>query len=167
VLTEPGVELTVVVPTFEERDNIAPLIARLAAALDGIAWEVVFVDDDSPDGTAAAVRAGARADRRVRIVQRLGRRGLSSACVEGMLSSAAPYIAVMDADLQHDETLLPQRLARLKAEELDHGSQERASVRLPSMAFGSSMLKSSSHTRDPSRRPKTVRRASGRIGGLN
>jgi len=116
---ESGVELTVVVPTFEERDNIAPLVARLAAALDGIAWEVVFVDDDSPDGTAAAVRASARADRRVRIVQRLGRRGLSGACVEGMLSSAAPYVAVMDADLQHDATLLPGMLARLKAEELD------------------------------------------------
>lgn len=118
-LGEPGVELTVVVPTFEERDNIAPLIARLAVALDGIAWEVVFVDDDSPDGTAASVRARARTDRRVRIVQRLGRRGLSGACVEGMLSSAAPYVAVMDADLQHDETLLPGMLARLKAEELD------------------------------------------------
>ena len=118
-MTEPGVELTVVVPTFEERDNIAPLIARLAAALDGISWEVVFVDDDSPDGTAGAVQASARADRRVRILQRLGRRGLASACVEGMLSSAAPYVAVMDADLQHDETLLPRMLARLKAEELD------------------------------------------------
>jgi dolichol-phosphate mannosyltransferase len=118
-MTEPGVELTVVVPTLEERDNIAPLIARLAAALEGITWEVVFVDDDSPDGTAAAVRASARADRRVRIVQRLGRRGLASACVEGILSSAAPYVAVMDADLQHDETLLPRMLARLKADELD------------------------------------------------
>jgi cellulose synthase/poly-beta-1,6-N-acetylglucosamine synthase-like glycosyltransferase len=117
--SEPGVELAVVVPTFQERDNIAPLIARLAAALAGIAWEVVFVDDDSPDGTAAVVRVCARADRRVRIVQRLGRRGLSGACVEGMLSSAAPYVAVMDADLQHDETLLPRMLARLRAGELD------------------------------------------------
>lgn len=118
-MTEPGVELAIVVPTLEERENIAPLIARLTAALEGIAWEVVFVDDDSSDGTAAVVRASARADRRVRIVQRLGRRGLSSACVEGILSSSAPYVAVMDADLQHDETLLPRMLARLKAEELD------------------------------------------------
>jgi len=118
-MTEPGAELTVVVPTFEERDNIAPLLARLATALEGIAWEVVFVDDDSPDGTAEAVRAVARADRRVRIVQRLGRRGLSGACIEGILSSAAPYVAVMDADLQHDPTLLPRMLARLAADELD------------------------------------------------
>jgi len=118
-MTEPGVELTVVVPTFEERDNIAPLVARLAAALDGIAWEVVFVDDDSPDGTAEIVRAIARADRRVRIVQRLGRRGLSGACIEGILSSAAPCVAVMDADLQHDPTLLPRMLARLAADKLD------------------------------------------------
>jgi len=119
IMTEPGVELAIVVPTFEERDNIAPLIVRLATALEGIAWEVVFVDDDSADGTAAVVRASARADRRVRLVQRLGRRGLSSACVEGILSCSAPYIAVMDADLQHDETLLPRMLARLKAEDLD------------------------------------------------
>jgi dolichol-phosphate mannosyltransferase len=119
IMTEPGVELAIVVPTFEERDNIAPLIVRLATALEGIAWEVVFVDDDSADGTAAVVRASARADRRVRLVQRLGRRGLSSACVEGILSCSAPYIAVMDADLQHDETLLPRMLTRLKAEGLD------------------------------------------------
>jgi dolichol-phosphate mannosyltransferase len=118
-MTEPGVELAIVVPTLEERENIAPLIARLTAALEGIAWEVVFVDDDSSDGTAAVVRASARADRRVRIVQRLGRRGLSSACVEGILSCSAPFVAVMDADLQHDERLLPRMLARLKAEELD------------------------------------------------
>ena len=116
---EPGVELAIVVPTLEERDNIAPLIARLTAALEGVAWEVVFVDDDSSDGTADLVRASARADRHVRIVQRLGRHGLSSACVEGILSCSAPYVAVMDADLQHDETLLPRMLARLKAEELD------------------------------------------------
>jgi len=118
-MTEPGVELTIVAPTFEERDNIAPFVARLDAALSGIAWEVVFVDDDSPDGTADAVRAIARSDRRVRVIQRLGRRGLSGACVEGILSSSAAYVAVMDADLQHDESLLQEMLRRLKAEALD------------------------------------------------
>ena len=118
-MAEPGVELTIVVPTYQERDNIAPLVTRLEATLGSTAWEVVFVDDDSPDGTADVVRAIARNDRRVRIVQRLGRRGLAGACIEGILSSAAPYVAVMDADLQHDETLLPRMLARLKSEELD------------------------------------------------
>ncbi len=118
-MTERGVELTIVAPTFQERENIKPLVARLDAALEGIAWEVVIVDDDSPDGTAAAVRAIARDDRRVRVIQRLGRRGLSGACIEGILSSSAPYVAVMDADLQHDESILRQMLARLKSQDLD------------------------------------------------
>ena len=83
-------ELTVVVPTFKERDNVAELVRRLHLALAGVRWEVVFVDDDSPDGTAEAVRALARSDPQVRCIQRIGRRGLSSACVEGALASAAP-----------------------------------------------------------------------------
>ena len=77
-------------------------------------WELIFVDDDSPDGTAEQVREVAARDRRVRVLQRVGRRGLSSACVEGMLATPAPYVAVMDGDLQHDETLLPRMLAALK-----------------------------------------------------
>jgi dolichol-phosphate mannosyltransferase len=107
-------ELTVVVPTFNESANVAELVRRLDACLRGRAWEVMFVDDDSPDGTAAAVRAIANADPRVRVIQRIGRRGLSSACIEGMLASAAPYVAVMDADLQHDERLLPTMLDTLR-----------------------------------------------------
>ena len=118
-LSRRGAELTVVVPTFNERDNIEPLLARLDAALCGIDWEVVFVDDDSPDGTAEIVRALAAENARIRCLQRIGRRGLSTAVIEGMLASSAPYLAVIDADLQHDETLLPQMLAALKAENLD------------------------------------------------
>jgi dolichol-phosphate mannosyltransferase len=116
---EGGLELAVVVPTLDERDNVLELIARLEPVLRGIAYEVVVVDDDSGDGTAAAVRDLARRDSRVRLVQRVGRRGLSSACIEGMLATAAPYVAVIDADLQHDETLLPEMLEKLKAEKLD------------------------------------------------
>lgn len=111
--------LSVIVPTFNERENVAELVRRIALALEAVAWEVIFVDDDSPDGTADAVRALALGDARVRCVQRVGRRGLSSACVEGMLASAAPYICVMDADLQHDESLLPQMLQTLIAQDLD------------------------------------------------
>jgi|SRR5271166_757176 len=118
-LPRRGVELTVVVPTFNERDNIRPLLARLDSALCGIDWEVVFVDDDSPDSTAEALRALAESDARIRCLQRIGRRGLSTAVIEGMLASSAPYLAVIDADLQHDETLLPRMLAVLKAENLD------------------------------------------------
>ncbi|MCX7274446.1 MAG: glycosyltransferase family 2 protein [Burkholderiales bacterium] len=111
--------LSIVVPTFNERDNIAPLVARLHDSLRGLDWEVVFVDDDSPDGTAEAVREIAAIDTRVRCLQRIGRRGLSSACIEGMLSSSAPYLAVMDGDLQHDERLLPAMLLALQGEPVD------------------------------------------------
>ena len=111
--------LAVVVPTLNERDNVPLLVERLNEALAGIAWEAIFVDDDSPDGTADVVRAFARRQPNIRCVQRLGRRGLSSACIEGILSSAAPYAAVMDGDLQHDERLLPHMLRRIKAERLD------------------------------------------------
>jgi dolichol-phosphate mannosyltransferase len=112
-------ELCVVVPTFNEADNIARLIERLAETLAGIAWEAVVVDDESPDGTAEVVRRIARSDRRVRIMKRMGRRGLSSACMEGMLATAAPHIAVIDADFQHDEALLPAMLETLRGEDLD------------------------------------------------
>jgi dolichol-phosphate mannosyltransferase len=100
-------ELTVIIPVMNESANVRPLVARLDAALAGIGWEAIFVDDHSPDGTADAVRALARGDRRIRIVERIGRRGLSSAVVEGMLASAAPVLAVIDGDMQHDEALLP------------------------------------------------------------
>jgi dolichol-phosphate mannosyltransferase len=112
-------ELTVVVPTFNEAENVPLLVERLARALVGIEWEVVFVDDDSPDGTSEVVHAIAARDRRVRIIRRVGRRGLSAACVEGMLSSSAPYLAVMDGDLQHDESVLGKMYEKLHAERLD------------------------------------------------
>jgi dolichol-phosphate mannosyltransferase len=104
-----------VVPCFNERGNVAPLVCRLDAALRDVAWEAVFVDDDSPDGTADAVRAIAAGDRRIRCLRRIGRRGLSSAVIEGALSSSADLVAVIDGDLQHDETRLPEMLAVLRA----------------------------------------------------
>lgn len=114
-----GPDLSVIVPAFNERDNVRELVVRLRECLQGLNWEVVFVDDDSRDGTADVVRELARSDSRVRILHRIGRRGLASACVEGMLSSSAPYLAVMDADLQHDERLLPEMLKALVADDLD------------------------------------------------
>lgn len=113
------VELSVVTPTFNERDNVLELVSRLEKALAGIAWEVVFVDDDSPDGTSDVVRRLAQVNPHVRCVHRIGRRGLSRAVVEGALATAAPYVAVIDADMQHDETLLPRMLARLEEGDVD------------------------------------------------
>jgi dolichol-phosphate mannosyltransferase len=107
--------LSVVVPTFNERDNVAKLYRKLDATLTGVAWEVVFVDDNSPDRTWEVVRDLARQDSRVRCIRRIGRRGLSGACIEGILASSAPYAAVMDADLQHDETQLPKMLSLLES----------------------------------------------------
>ena len=114
-----GPELTVIVPTLNERDNIEPLVELLDGVLDTVSWEVIFVDDDSPDRTAERIREISRRDRRVRCLQRIGRRGLTTACIEGALAASAPYIAVMDADMQHDEKLLPQMLAMLKSEPVD------------------------------------------------
>ena len=101
-----ALELAVVLPTYNERDNVAAMVARLDAALAGVGWEAIFVDDDSSDGTAGEVRRLAAADRRVRVIQRIGRRGLASAAIEGMCATAAPVVAVMDADHQHDPALL-------------------------------------------------------------
>jgi dolichol-phosphate mannosyltransferase len=112
-------ELSVIVPTFNERDNVTTLFRRLETALAGVAWEVIFVDDNSPDSTWDVVRGLARQDRRVRCIRRIGRRGLSGACIEGILASSAPCAAVIDADLQHDETQLPKMLALLQSDAAD------------------------------------------------
>ncbi|HEX3365083.1 glycosyltransferase [Phenylobacterium sp.] len=112
-------ELGVIVPTFKEAPNVRPLLQKLEAALQGIVWQVIFVDDDSPDGTAAAVKAIAATDPRVMCLHRIGRRGLAGAVIEGAMASAAPFVAVIDGDLQHDETLLPQMLKALQEDRAD------------------------------------------------
>jgi len=113
-----------VVPTFNERDNVGEVISRVDRVLAGIAWEIIFVDDNSPDGTSALVKEISAKDARVRCIRRIGRRGLAGACVEGILSSAAPVVAVMDGDLQHDEALLPRMLEEIgKGADLVVGSR--------------------------------------------
>ncbi|MGA2736865.1 MAG: glycosyltransferase family 2 protein [Bryobacteraceae bacterium] len=116
---DPTLELSIIVPTFNERENVLPLLERLQAVLNGTVFEVVFVDDDSPDGTAELVRQVARTAPRVRVIQRIGRRGLASAGLEGMLSSSAPYMTIMDADLQHDESVLPVMFEKIRSGEYD------------------------------------------------
>jgi dolichol-phosphate mannosyltransferase len=107
----PPLQLAVVLPTYDERANVRPMVARLEQALAGMAWEAIFVDDDSSDGTAEELRSLAATDRRIRVIQRIGRRGLASAAIEGMCATAAPVVAVMDADQQHDPALLPGMIA--------------------------------------------------------
>lgn len=83
-------EISVVVPTFNERDNVTTLYQRLAAAFGATPWEVVFVDDNSPDHTWQVVRELSRRDSRVRCIRRIGRRGLSGACIEEFSRPARP-----------------------------------------------------------------------------
>jgi len=115
----PTAELTVVVPTYNEAANVAPLVGKLDKALKGVRWQVIFVDDDSPDGTAQQVKALAQKDPRVACLRRVGRRGLAGAVVEGALASAAPFVAVIDGDMQHDERLLPAMLKALRRDQAD------------------------------------------------
>jgi dolichol-phosphate mannosyltransferase len=114
-----GPELTVVVPVLNEEGNIATLVGKLRHVLQGIRWEVIFVDDDSRDRSRCIVSELARADGRVRLLHRIGRRGLASACIEGVQTSTAAHVAIMDADLQHDESLLPRMFEILKSDEVD------------------------------------------------
>jgi dolichol-phosphate mannosyltransferase len=115
----PSYDLCVVIPTLNERENIRLLLERLRRTLHDIRYEVIVVDDDSPDGTAAAVNRLSQARNDIHVLHRIGRRGLASACIEGMLATSATYIAVMDADLQHDETVLPEMYRRICSENLD------------------------------------------------
>ncbi len=112
-------ELCVVVPVLNERDNVLPLVEKLRAVLAGVAWEVIFVDDDSRDGTRDAVAAIGKTDPRVRLLHRIGRRGLSSAFIEGAQASLAPCVAAMDGDLQHDEAVLPRLLAAIRDDNVE------------------------------------------------
>lgn len=113
------IRLGVVLPTFNERGNLRGMVERLDHALGAITWEVIVVDDNSPDGTADEARAIAQDDPRVRVIQRIGRRGLSSAAIEGMCATAAPVVAVMDADHQHDPALLVPMLEAIESGEHD------------------------------------------------
>lgn len=108
------IELSIVVPTYNEKHNISKLVERMNIVLDNVNWEIIFVDDDSPDGTADEVRKFAQNNSNIRIIHRINRRGLSSACIEGVMSSSAQYVAIMDANLQHDESILPEMLQAVK-----------------------------------------------------
>lgn len=120
-----GIDLSIVVPTFNERSNVGEVVRRLDRTLGDLSWEVVFVDDASPDGTAEVVRGMAGRDRRVRLISRHNRRGLSSAVVEGGLAAAADVIAVMDGDLQHDEGVLPALYDTVRRSGADIASASR------------------------------------------
>jgi len=129
-------ELAIVLPTLNERTNLGPLVERLDAALGGVAWEAIIVDDNSPDGTADEARAISLRDPRIRVIQRINRRGLASAAIEGMLATAAPVVAVMDADHQHDPKLLPDMLAAVNSGDYDIAVASRFAEGASTEAWG-------------------------------
>jgi len=108
-------EFSIIVPVFNEAENIRQLCTLVGKALEGIKWELIFVDDASTDGTNVMIKQICAEDVRVRTLRRVGRRGLSSACIEGILSTTTDAFAVIDGDLQHDETRLPQMLRLLQS----------------------------------------------------
>ena len=108
---ESSQSVSIIIPSLNERENIPIVVERLEALLTGRKWEVVFVDDDSRDGSLEVLMSLARTKPHVRFIRRIGRRGLSSACLEGMASSVADIFAVMDCDLQHDEAILSKMVA--------------------------------------------------------
>jgi dolichol-phosphate mannosyltransferase len=100
--------VSVVVPTYQESANIPILFDRIKCALSEEPWEMIVVDDDSPDGTSNVAFALAAEDRRIRCLRRVNRSGLAGAAIEGWMSSSADFVAVIDGDLQHDESILPK-----------------------------------------------------------
>lgn len=129
-------ELAIVLPTYNERKNVATMVDRIDKALKGVAWEVIFVDDNSPDGTSDEARRLSLSNPRVRCIQRIGRRGLASAAIEGMCATAAPVVAVMDADHQHDPALLPEMLKAVTSGEYDLAYASRFAEGASTEAWG-------------------------------
>ncbi len=110
---EKTIRLSIVVPTLNESENVVPLVESICRIFQSKDFEIIFVDDNSPDGTAQVAKELAAKDLRVRCIRRVGRRGLSSAAIEGFLAASAPYVALIDGDLQHDESILPEMIEKM------------------------------------------------------
>ncbi len=117
--TRKGASLSIVVPTYNEVSNVRLLAERINEALTGLSFEIVFVDDDSTDGTRDELFRLAGSNPAIRVIQRIGRRGLATAVIEGILSTTSDYVVVIDADLQHDETIIPDMVAALRSGDHD------------------------------------------------
>jgi dolichol-phosphate mannosyltransferase len=120
-----GADLSIIVPVYNEAKNIRPLVEAIEQSLGDVEWEVFFVDDDSPDGTAGVVEELARENTKVRLILRVTDRGLSKACIQGMLSSTADVLCIIDGDGQHDPAVISSLLAPIVAGEADIVSAAR------------------------------------------
>ena len=103
--------LSIVIPTYNERENISKILEKLRKSLKTIKYEIVFVDDNSPDGTSEEIQVFMKKSQNVHLIRRIGRRGLSGAIIEGIFASKASLVGIMDCDLQHDESKLLEMLA--------------------------------------------------------
>ena len=106
--------LSIVIPTYNERENISQILEKVRKSLRGVRYEIVFVDDNSPDGTSDEVKVFMQKSPYIHLIHRIGRRGLSGAIIEGIFASNSSLVGVMDCDLQHDETKLLEMLALFK-----------------------------------------------------
>ncbi len=112
-------KISIIIPTYNESRNIKLLIESLKKTLISYSFEIIFVDDNSPDKTFGLIKEISKKDNKIRCIRRINRRGLSSAVIEGALSSSAEYLIVMDADMQHDESIIPLMIDTLEREKLD------------------------------------------------
>jgi dolichol-phosphate mannosyltransferase len=119
VVANPVPDVSIIAPSYNERSNMRSLAAAVAKAMSGLSYELIIVDDDSPDGTYLEVAQLAMEGAPIRCIRRVGRRGLSSAVVEGAISARSDFIAVIDADMQHDESIIPSMLHILRTTEAD------------------------------------------------
>ena len=119
-------DISVIVPTYNESENLPILLERLGAALSDLNHEVVIVDDNSPDGTWRIAESLAATYPQIKVIRRVDAKGLSSAVTTGMLQSRGQVLAVMDADLQHDESILPEMYHQVanKGHDVAVGSRE-------------------------------------------
>ena len=122
----PGKDVSIVIPTYNEAKNIEPLFSRICDSLDGYDWEVLFVDDNSPDGGSEIARSLSLRDDRVRLILRVFDRGLANACIQGLLSAKSDVLCVMDGDGQHDPKYIPALIGPILAGEYDIVSAARS-----------------------------------------
>jgi dolichol-phosphate mannosyltransferase len=106
-------KISIIVPTYNEEENIAPLVKRVHKALSGYDYELLLVDDDSKDGTVE-VAQGLASRYPLRLISRRGERGLATAVVKGIKSASGEIIGVMDADLQHPPEVLPDMVKAIQ-----------------------------------------------------
>ena len=111
--------ISIVIPTFNEVKNIIPLLKNLISLINNFEYEIIIVDDDSPDGTAEEINKYMKLNQKIKLITRLGRSGLSSAIKEGLIFAQGKYLLVLDGDGQHDPSFVLDMLKEIKDSQSD------------------------------------------------